>query len=155
MSIRPPLLKQSLLKKENSTAQFQPGITAVPSQSGILYIIKLRYKEEAIGKRCFYDLEQGTTEYGDRRWQQFEKGDADLVIDLGEAKNVAEVNIGFLVDNNDRIFLPASIAIYVSDDNKNFTQIIDNKYPAAANPQPLSINRMSFNINKEAKYINY
>lgn len=104
-------------------------------------------------EKALVDLVEGTDEYGDRKWQNYEKGDVDVTLDLGEVKNVSEVVCGFLVKNDSRLFLPASVEISVSSDNKEYSTAIKENFITQQKQDPGSIKKIPFNINKEARYL--
>jgi alpha-mannosidase len=104
-------------------------------------------------ERALVDLVEGTTEYGDRKWQNYEKGDVDVTFDLGEVKNVSEIVFRFLLKKDFRLFLPASVEISVSADNKDFVTVVKENITMPQKSEPVSIEKIPFNIKKEARYL--
>ncbi|MEI6047414.1 MAG: DUF4838 domain-containing protein [Bacteroidota bacterium] len=54
-------------------------------------------------------------------WVGWEKYDAEVIIDLGESKEIESVEADFLHKLGSWILLPKSLTCYTSTDNKNFT----------------------------------
>jgi hexosaminidase len=73
----------------------------------------------------------GSRSHTDGRWQGFEGDDLDAVIDLGEARKITAVTIGFLRNTSSWIFLPRSAEAAVSLDGTAYKPLVA---PAAFDP---------------------
>lgn len=104
-------------------------------------------------EKALIDLVHGTTEPGDRKWQNYDKADIDVTLDLGEVKNVSDVELNFLLNTDARVFLPASVEISVSKDNNEFVPAAAKELPVQEKPEKASIKPISFGINKDARFI--
>jgi len=104
-------------------------------------------------EKALIDLVKGTTESGDRKWQNYERADMDVTLDLGEMKNVNEVVLNCLLKPEARVFLPVSVEILVSKDNKEFTAAANENIPPVEKSTPASITPLIFKIMKETRYI--
>lgn len=131
-----------------STAQFSKSL---PVKS-ISYNVQPTQRR-ANWEKALIDLVKGTTEYGDRKWQNYEKGDMDVVLDLGVKRNISEVEINFLLYNEARLVLPAQVEISISNDKKDFTPAVNEKVNQPEKIVPVSVKPLTFKINKEAQYI--
>ena len=112
-------------------------------------------KYHAMGEASLIDGIFGSTNLNDGNWLGFEGDDFDAAIDLRKIKKVKEIKTDFLNNPGSWIFLPSTIKIFISSDDKNFEEVY------AANPD--SINQHSkvsekkeFSIqlkNKEVRFI--
>ena len=75
----------------------------------------------ASGPRTLVDGTYGSLKFTDGKWLGFEGDDFEAVIDLGAVKPISEIVASFLQSYNSWIFLPLSVELYISDDNKNYT----------------------------------
>jgi len=106
-----------------------------------------------IAGNALIDLMGGTLEPGDRNWQAFDR-DLDVVLDLGQIKTLEEITIGCLENNNARIFLPASVEISVSSDDKNYQVVAEDAMNVPETAQPVSIKNLTYNLKKtQGQYI--
>ncbi|MGB9764192.1 MAG: glycoside hydrolase family 38 C-terminal domain-containing protein [Candidatus Saccharicenans sp.] len=105
-------------------------------------------------EKTLIDLVRATPEIGDPAWQGFEKNNLEVVLDLGEKKNVYDLTLGCLENNNNRVFLPVAVKIEVSTDGKNFETIVDETRPRPEKPQSPGIRTLSYSLKgREARYI--
>lgn len=95
------------------------------SNISLTYAFSKKYA--AKGARSLVDKVYGTNNYNDRRWLGFEGTDLEAVIDLESLKSIEQVKIGFLQNQNDWIFFPASVTVSVSDDGASFKQVGEAK----------------------------
>ncbi|MDN5202642.1 glycoside hydrolase family 20 protein [Fulvivirgaceae bacterium BMA10] len=76
------------------------------------------------GKEALINGVKGSNErYGDREWLGFSGKDFEGVIDLGENKDLSEVNMRFFNGNGQWIYLPSKIEISISDDGQSYTVV--------------------------------
>ena len=113
---------------------------AVPLRPSVgLYSISIN-KHKAFGKKISYAYEyhgrysgggrtglidgiQGSSDFQDGFWQGFEKNDLDAVIDLGESTSIKKITSTYFQDFGSWIFLPRSVAYFVSDDGQDFRPV--------------------------------
>ena len=77
----------------------------------------------AAGLEGIVDGYRGSIDYRGGDWQGFEGKDIELVVDLGDAKVIKEINAGFLQNLGPRIFLPTRVVFDVSQDGEQFTHM--------------------------------
>ena len=105
-------------------------------------------------EKTLIDLVRASAEAGDPAWQGFEKNNLEVVLDLGEKKNIYELMLDCFENNNSRVFLPAEVKIEVSADGKNFEKVIEETRPLPEKPQGPAIKTLSFSLKgREARYI--
>ncbi len=101
-------------------------------------------KYAAGGDFALVDGVMGMQEYGQGGWQGFEGNQVDVTVDLGEETRISNIETHFLQDQQAWIFLPVSIEIEVSSDNKLWKNVYsvthdivqdDNKYILMVNPE--------------------
>ncbi|MDD8026644.1 MAG: discoidin domain-containing protein, partial [Acidobacteriota bacterium] len=66
---------------------------------------------------------RGGKSHTDGRWQGFEGDDLDAVIDLGAARTISAVTVGFLQNASSWAFFPRSVEVALSADGKIFTPL--------------------------------
>ena len=82
-------------------------------------------------KRGVYDLidgEKGSLHYTDGKWLGYTE-DMEVIVDLGEVKEIKEIMIGFLQDTRAWIYYPKFVEFYSSLDGEEFTLLTrEEKY---------------------------
>jgi len=66
---------------------------------------------------------KGSIINNDGQWLGFEESDFELVIDLNTKRPIKSINVGFLQNQDSRIFLPESVSFLHSEDGKVFKLI--------------------------------
>jgi len=108
----------------------------------------------AVSGRALIDLARAAVESYDRNWLAIERIDLDVVLDLGQARTLEEISLGCLENNNARIFLPASVEIAVSTDNKVFQSVAMEAYQVPETARPAALRTLTFDLKKaQARYI--
>ena len=98
------------------------------------------------------DMVKASPERGNRGWQSFNKDNMDVVLDLGQIRNVAKVDVDFLINQGRRILPPVSVQVMVSDDNKNFTNAAEQKNEIKQD-ETAGVKHFNLTVNKQARYI--
>jgi len=80
------------------------------------------------GDKALVDGKIGSTNFKDGLWQGFLKKDCEVIIDLGNTKQVNKITAGFLQDHNAWIFLPELVEYSVSINGKDFDHSITIDY---------------------------
>lgn len=75
------------------------------------------------GESALVDGLRGTTNYRLGRWQGFQGRDLEAVVDLGEARPIRRVAVGFLHHPQVWIYAPTSMEVAVSEDGASFHEI--------------------------------
>lgn len=70
-----------------------------------------------------------TNDYLDGKWQGFEGDDLDVLINLKEIRTLYEIELRFLSDAASWIFLPESIAIFISEDGVSYEEFRRSNSP--------------------------
>lgn len=100
----------------------------------VTYPIAYSDKYKAGGDTTLTDGIRGGWTYGDRRWQGW-AGDADIIVDLGEVRQVHSADASFMHSEGAWVHLPEKVTWSVSADGKNFREIgtvwcdVDPSYP--------------------------
>lgn len=82
------------------------------------------------GVSTLVDGLKGNGNYKTGRWIAFYRNDMDVVIDLQQPTEISNVTFSTCVEKGDWIFDVRGITIEVSDDNKTFTKVFSEEYPA-------------------------
>ncbi len=72
------------------------------------------------GNNALIDGHLGGDDYKDGHWQGFYGVDADVELDFKKPETLHEIQIGFLVNAHDWILRPNEVAVYVSDNGKDY-----------------------------------
>ena len=91
------------------------------------------------GAGTLVDGLKGNHNYKTGRWIAFFKNDMEAVIDLKTPTEVSSVSINTLVEKGDWVFDARRIAVYVSEDGENFTEVASEEYPALTLDNPNQI----------------
>ncbi|MDD8020533.1 MAG: glycoside hydrolase family 38 C-terminal domain-containing protein [Acidobacteriota bacterium] len=140
-----------------------PGPVATGYYSQSLPVVDIIYfnppaknREGAGEERTLIDLIKASEDVADKNWQGFEGEDLKVVLDLGQKKDVYELELSCAENNNARIFLPVAVKIELSVDGQKFETMVDQRLPvpAAKKPQGPAIKRLDFSLKgREARYI--
>ena len=107
----------------------------------------------ASGPITLTDGQRGHQSYYQSDWLGYSGEDADVVIDLGKELVIKNVNIGFLSNPGDWIFMPAGVEILLSSDGINFHQA-PGLHPDFISPvKPTKIDYNVVRINDKARFI--
>jgi predicted alpha-1,2-mannosidase len=75
------------------------------------------------GDKALIDFITGGDDYRTGEWQGYQKVDLQATVDMGEEKQLSEIGINFLQDENSWIFMPESVSFFISSDGNSFTEI--------------------------------
>ena len=107
-----PMLVERRLHFEPHLARSRPLRLAAPPSPRYL----------GTGPRTLTDGLTGSSAFNDGLWQGWQGVDLDVVIDLGEARDVRTVTGSFLQDTRSWILLPGSMDVSLSLDSATWTQ---------------------------------
>ncbi|MDU1566973.1 MAG: FN3 associated domain-containing protein [Clostridium sp.] len=112
---------------------------------------------EKYNKNGVYDLidgEKGSNDYTDGRWLGYHD-DLDVIIDLGEERNISKVTVGFLQDTRAWIYYPRFVDFKYSVDGKEFNDIERIYYRNSIPRKEVAVDNISsiFNIDIKIRYI--
>lgn len=82
------------------------------------------------GASTLVDGLKGNGNYKTGQWIAFYRNDMDVTIDLQQPTEISSVSFSTCVEKGDWIFDVRGITIEVSDDNKTFTKVFSEEYPA-------------------------
>jgi hexosaminidase len=134
-----------------STAYFSKSI---PIQRAQYFSPPAQRRPGSGGENALIDLVRATAEVGDRAWQGYDKNDLDVILDLGQLRDLEEITLSCLENSGARAFLPASIEISVSGDNKEYRTVATENLKVPEKPQPVSVKGLSYSLaNVKAQYI--
>ncbi|NVK52291.1 MAG: glycoside hydrolase family 92 protein [Flavobacteriaceae bacterium] len=96
------------------------------------------------GKNALIDGIIGAEDFRTGTWQGYQNIDVIATVDLGKQREVSSTSIGFLEDQRSWIFLPTSIDVYVSSDNKKFRKVASEKLEKVQPKEKVSVKRASY-----------
>lgn len=82
------------------------------------------------GASTLVDALRGSDNYRTGRWIAFNGNDMDMTIDLQEPTEITSVAFTANVEPTDWVFDARGFTVEVSDDNKQFTKVASEEYPA-------------------------
>ncbi len=145
----------------NNNASETVGSWAVKQHKGIA--AKVSYADEysarysAGGDFGLVDGVEGSLAFNDGAWQGFEGVDLSVTIDLGEPTLIRKIEMHFLADTNNWIFLPKRIEIKTSQNGVNYDAGSRFDNLAALTGKPGMIGKQIVTIKapfmKKARYI--
>lgn len=112
----------------NQELQFDKSITLETNHAlGAKVDYDNRYSSAytAGGNYGLVDGIRGSKIFGDNHWQGWIGEDIEMVIDLGELKDIKQITLGMLEDQGDQIFFPASVAFYISYDGEVYKKVFN------------------------------
>jgi len=140
-----------------------PSVVATAYYSQSLPIADIIYfnppaknKIGAAEEKTLIDLVRARPEAADDNWQGFEGDDLQVVLDLGEKKDVYELELSLLEDNNAGIFLPAEVKIELSLDGKKFETVVEQQLPQpeAGKSRDAALRSLAFGLRgRQARFI--
>lgn len=67
----------------------------------------------------------GNSNYRDGNWGMFGNDDLDITVDLGKTEQLSSVAFRSFVRQDNRVFAPTKIQVFVSEDNQNFSRVCE------------------------------
>ena len=154
------LNKQSIIKARTFKEGFKPSEIV----EGFLYeTIKIKdikgltnpVQIESYNKNGVYDLIdgiKGSKDYRDGSWLGYHE-DMDVIIDLGEVKEISEVSVGFLQDTRAWIYYPRYVDFKISLDSKEFKKLGRKEHNNLINRKEIGVENISIKLNERCRYI--
>lgn len=154
------LNKQSVIK----TRTFKEGFKPSEIVEGFLYkTIKIKdikgltnpVQIKSYNKNGVYDLIdgiKGSKDYRDGSWLGYHE-DMDVIIDLGEVKEISEVSVGFLQDTRAWIYYPRYVDFEISLDSKEFKKLGRKEHNNLINRKEIGVENISIKLNERCRYI--
>lgn len=107
----------------------------------------------ASGDKTLIDYLRGGNNYRTGNWQGYRE-DVDVIIDLGEMKNISSIALGCLQDIRSWIFYPKQVKYYASENGLDFNYLGEVKTVFPDNIEGSFTNDYVLNLqNKQARYI--
>lgn len=140
--------KQALLP--NDRIYRLPAHAAIGAQ--VHYNSKWNAKYPAGELTALVDGLYGTPTYLDGRWQGFTEP-MDVTLELSESKTLKGVELRFMAEREQWVYMPKSVTVSVSEDGKTFTSL-GTLTPKTSDDEPRpTFERFDFPTSLRAKYI--
>ena len=146
-----PTIVNAIGQKSDNYSDEILKVNIYPSMSTaceVNYKTSYSIKYNAGGQQGLTDGFLGSTDYKDGFWQGFEGENMNVIIDLGESKDIKALKVNFLQDIKSWIFNPEKVEFSVSEDGKNFTVIAEKKFEPDFSNQNITINKIFVGYNK-------
>ena len=111
-------------------------------------------KYNAGGAAALTDGTHGGWTYIDGKWQGFIRDGVDVVIDLGEEKEIGSIAADFMQMCIPDVWFPAEVIISVSSDSTAFSELATIKHTVVRD-EGLSFKNYGWNGNSKARYVRY
>ena len=118
----------------------------------VTYLIKPHKRYDAIAPTVMTDGLLGGNTFN-QCWLGWEGTDGSFVLDLGEVKEINEVNIDFLQAWGDWICPVNGVSYSISVDNQNFQSVGSENLVGTKQPEPFYEVKHSLNGKQKARYI--
>lgn len=108
---------------------------------------------EKYNKNGVYDLidmKKGSDDYTDGHWLGYHE-DLDVVVDLGEEKNISKITVGFLQDTRAWIYYPQFADFKVSIDGKEFKDIKRVYHEISSPRKEVAVENITVNYDEDIK----
>jgi len=135
-------------KTSERTVYIHDGFGKMP-----LLNTQYNYRYSAKGPSTLTDGQRASPLALHADWLGFLGNDADLVIDLGKEIEIRNINIGYLFNPANWIFLPTETTITLSTDGINYTPAEGMRPDLLTMREPVTINYTQVQINTVARYI--
>ena len=107
----------------------------------------------AAGPATLTDGLRGGWHYSDGRWQGFIGKGMDVTVDLGRSCDIASVSLTFMQQMGPEVYLPAYVALSVSDDGKAFAPLDTLHCDAGEADKPICYKDFVWRPNRAARYV--
>ena len=113
------------IQKDTKLTTWAIKENAISSPKAESYFIKMDNSSElnlyteyanqyaAGGHKALIDKVRGGDDYRNGNWQGYEGANIEAVLNFGQKKNISEIRVGFLQDENSWIFMPIKLEVYV------------------------------------------
>ncbi len=111
-------------------------------------VYKTKYNERytAGGDFALIDGKKGTLNFSDGSWQGFEGEDLYITIELKRPEKLDKIEVNFLEDTINRIFIPSNVEFLISEHGNNFTSVKKTKNDPPLNNKTPQIKTISVNL---------
>lgn len=113
-------------------------------------------KYDAGGDKALIDGIHGGWTYTDKKWQGFICGGIDIIIDLGEEKEITTVHADFMQMCIPDVWMPAEVTVALSNDNAEFRTVATITHDVVRDEE-LSFKNFGWETDcpQKARYIRY
>jgi sialate O-acetylesterase len=106
------------------------------------------------GKQALLDGITGEVSNRAKYWQGFQEEDFELVVDLGQKKNLSLLKTQFLARNHEGIFLPLEVEIAFSNNDRNYRALPKQVPEQSTGLEPPSKQNIIFDVTgTRARYV--
>lgn len=105
------------------------------------------------GENAVIDGLRGNNNFRLGAWQGYLKDDFEAIIDLGSKQQIHKLGAGFLQDIASWIWMPSKIIFSISDDNINFTEVVEINNVIADNDYNSIIKDFMAEVNTKGRFV--
>ncbi|HPE87295.1 MAG: GH92 family glycosyl hydrolase [Bacteroidales bacterium] len=143
----------SIAKDNRKSRIIESQFLKIPQKRKIKLYSNYANQYSAGGDYALIDHLHGNENYKTGRWQGFEGQDLRAEIDLGEIMPVAEIETGFLQDENSWIFMPHTVEYYIATQDDHYVKIATLRTTTSPRDQGTRIEKVSTPVNQQVRYI--
>lgn len=124
-----PLRARTISPGKDDSFDINAWFEKIPEGRSISISHPYANQYNAGGDIALIDFRRGENNFRTGAWQGYKGVDLEAVIDLGKPQTISELTTGFLQDVDSWIFMPESVAYFVSYDGKKFRKLGEIKTP--------------------------
>lgn len=119
------------INNENKSKVMQAEVFKIPEGRKITLNSEYSPQYTAGGDIGLIDYMRGTANFKTGFWQGYSGQNIEAIVELGKAMKISKIETAFIQDEYSWIFMPDSVAYFVSDDGNSFKKVdvIENDIP--------------------------
>jgi hypothetical protein len=107
----------------------------------------------AAGDDALIDGLHGGSNFRVGRWQGYQGHDLDVTLDFGAARDIHQVEMGFLQDTGSWILMPRRIVVLVSDDGRMFRTVGEAAHSVSEREMTPLTRKFTSDAGARARYV--
>lgn len=112
----------AFLRKRSGLVSTHADFIKVKNYAFIELVNSPSQKYPGKGAQTLVDGIKGTSNFSDGRWLGFEGNDLEIILDMGEKKEINQIKVGLFKSEDSWIFLPENIRFFYSTDGITYSE---------------------------------
>jgi len=105
------------------------------------------------GTLTLEDGRRGSFAFTSNEWLGFEVDNFEAVVDLGESKDIKNIEVGFLEEQKSWIFFPKKVEYFISENKRDWIKVFSQKFEVISREDTKIKNFIQNNVNRKSKYV--
>ncbi|MEQ9405756.1 MAG: GH92 family glycosyl hydrolase [Cyclobacteriaceae bacterium] len=140
-------------KENKKSLKAKSRLLKIPEKRGITLGTRYANHYTAGGDMALVDFIRGGEDFRTGTWQGYEGVNLEAVVDLGSVRDISEIKIGFLQDENAWIFMPTGVSFHVSNDGENFILVSEEENTISYGEKGTILKDFSVRKSQKARYV--